>query len=54
MTKTTAEDKLSEMTSQKLDEMGDTRNIQDEQIERMAPLKYSSWPWIVLRPCSAS
>ena len=36
-------------TEEKLKEMGDTWSIQDEQIESLDPLKYSSWPWIILK-----
>ncbi len=36
-------------TEEKLKEMGDTWSIQDEQIEALDPLKYSSWPWTILK-----
>ena len=36
-------------TEEKLKEMGDTWSIQDEQIEAIDPLKYSSWPWTILK-----
>ncbi len=36
-------------TNKKLDDMGDIWGIQEEQIESMDPLKFSSWPWTILK-----
>ncbi len=40
---------LQESTKNKLDDMGENWDIQDEQLEELKVLKFSSWPWTVLK-----
>ena len=40
---------LQSSTDDKLNEMGDIWGTQEKQIENMAPLRFSSWPWTILK-----